>query len=321
MTDGPPGRRARTVFIGTGPFGIEVLRSLARGGRHDPFELVGVVTTPGRPAGRRGEVQPSPIENAAREMRLGTVLALPRLRPAESVAAVLALQPDLVVLADDGRIVPPGLLDVPNGALNLHPSLLPRHRGATPISSTIMAGDTHTGVTIIRMDDGIDTGPIVAVDRVPLTGRETAPALEAQLAGVAAGLLRRILPQWLSGSITPTPQASDGGTLTHLLRREDGRLDPSSPVAALERRVRAYQPWPGTYLETPLGRLAIHAASIGPLLDGDREGTLTAHGDGLAVVAQDGRLVIQEAQPAGGRRMSAAELRRGRPGLVGAPVG
>lgn len=321
MTGKAPVWRARTVFIGTGPFGVDALRALAAGGGSDPFVLAAVVTTPGRPAGRRREVRPSPIEVTARELGLAPILALPRLRPPDAVAKVLALEPDLIVLADDGRIVPPGLLTVPSGALNLHPSLLPRHRGATPIASTILAGDTETGVTIIRMDDGIDTGPIVAVERVAMTGRETSPDLEGRLARLAAGLLVRILPAWLRGDLQASPQPAAGATLTRLLRREDGRLDPGRATVALERQVRALQPWPGTYLETPAGRIAVHVASVAPGVPGDVPGTLAAHGDGLALVAIDGRLAIHEAQPAGGRRMSAVELRRGRPGLAGVQVG
>ena len=210
VTAGPPIRRARIVFIGTGPFGVEALHALASRGPLDPFELVGVVTTPGRPAGRKGEIRPSPIEAAARDLDIVPILALPRLRPPAAVAAVLALEPDLVVLADDGRIVPRGLLDTPSGALNLHPSLLPRHRGATPIPSTILAGDTETGVTMIRMDDGIDTGPIVAVERIPLDGTETAPVLEDRLAKVAADLLMRTIGPWLRGEVIPVVPGRDG---------------------------------------------------------------------------------------------------------------
>ncbi len=320
MTAAPPDRRARTVFIGTGPFGVEALRALATRAPAGRIELVGVVTTPGRPAGRRGEILPSPIEAEAHAQASTPVVALARLRPAESVAAVLALRPDLIVLADDGRIVPPALLAVPMGALNLHPSLLPRHRGATPIPSTILAGDTETAVTIIRMDDGIDTGPIVAVERFALTGTETAPMLEARLAIKAADLLMRTLAPWLDGQLTATPQPDQGATLTHMLRREDGRLDPAGTVAQLERRVRALQPWPGTYLDTAEGRLVVHSVTLAPTEPGDIPGHLVAHGPGLALVAADGRLVIVEAQLPGGRRMAAADLRRGRPRLVGTPA-
>ena len=158
------------------------------------------------------------------------------------------------MLADYGQIVPAALLDPPFGALNLHPSLLPRHRGASPIPAAIVAGDRETGVTLMRMDAGLDTGPIVAVERLPLAGSETAPELEARLADLAADLLARSLEPWLRGDLPATPQPEEGATLTRPLRREDGRLDPALPAADLERRVRAYLPWPGTFLE--VGRRA-----------------------------------------------------------------
>jgi methionyl-tRNA formyltransferase len=303
----------RTVFLGSGPFGIEVLRRLAR---HPRIALVGVVSAPPRPVGRRAVVTPTPVHAAARELGL-TVLTPDRLRAPEAVAEVLALEPAFAVLADYGQLVPPAILDLPHGALNLHPSLLPRHRGASPIPATILAGDRETGVTLMRMDEGLDTGPIVAVERVALDGSEAAPELEARLATVAAGLLERSLGAWLDGGLEAVPQSRAGATLTRPLRRADGRLDPGRPALELARQVRACRPWPGTFLDLPSGRIAVHAAHVEPSVRGDAVGRLVAHGDGLALATADGRLVLDELQPAGGRRMSGADLRRGRPALVG----
>jgi methionyl-tRNA formyltransferase len=323
---------ARTIFIGTGPFGVPALQWLAgasvasgvaagaNAGATAAFLLVGVVTSPGRPSGRDGRVDPSPVDAAARAAGIGTILRPARLRDPAAIETILSLAPDLVVLADDGRIVPPPLLQLSLGALNLHPSLLPRHRGATPIVATILAGDRVSGVTIIQMDDGIDTGPIVAVEPIALAGTETAPELEIRLAALAADLLARIIEPWIHGEIVPAPQTAAGATTTPRLRREDGLLDPGRPAAALERQVRALQPWPGTHLATARGPFAVHAASVAPLEPGDRPGTIVAAGSGLALVASDGRLVVDEAQPPGGRRMSGADLRRGRPWLVGQAV-
>ena len=160
MTDGRAGgSRVRTVFLGSGAFGIPALRRLAE---HPEVELVGVVTAPPRLAGRRQVETPTEIEAAARILGLSPILTPERLRAPESVASVLGLGPGLAVLADYGQLVPPSLLDLPHGALNLHPSLLPRHRGATPIPAAILAGDAETGVSLMRMDEGLDTGPIVA---------------------------------------------------------------------------------------------------------------------------------------------------------------
>ena len=248
-----------------------------------------------------------------------------RLRDPAAIESVLALRPDLVVLADYGRIVPPPILDLPFGALNLHPSLLPRHRGAAPIPATILAGERETGVTLIRMDAGIDTGPIVAVAKVALSGAETAPALEGQLATVAADLLEQSLEPWLAGAIDALAQDDDAATLTRPLRREDGRLDPRRPAVELERRVRALQPWPGTFIEVAGLRVAVLEARViaaggGRTASAGIPGTLTRLGPDLALVTEDGTLELLLVQPSGGRPMSGADLLRGRAELVGSSV-
>lgn len=304
----------RTVFLGSGGFGRETLRRLAR---HDVVDLVGVVTAPARPAGRKRELTGTVIDDTARELAIATILQPERLRSAESIAAVLALHPDLLVLADYGQIVPVALLDVRAGALNLHPSLLPRHRGATPIPAAILAGDAEAGVTLMRMDAGLDTGPIIAQERVTLDGAETTPALEARLAVIAADLLARSLEPWIAGKLAATPQPADGATLTRPLRREDGRLDPTCPAVELERQVRAYQPWPGTFADTVVGRLTIWAASP----DGDEGAPPAMTFDMLGLGVGDGeRLRLIEVQPAGGRQMPWPDFVRGRPAIVGSRV-
>lgn len=304
--------RVRTVYLGSGAFGVPVLRRLAR---HPAIELVGIVTAPPRPVGRRQVQSPTPIGALATELRLSPVLAPVRLRAPESMAAILARAPELAVLADYGQIVPPALLDLPHGALNLHPSALPRWRGAAPIPATILAGDPATAVTLMRMDAGLDTGPVVARVDVPLTGRERAPELEAHLAEIAAELLDRSLGPWLRGELTPTAQAVDGVELTRALRREDGRLDPAAPAAALERRVRAYLPWPGTYLELDGERLVVSAASVAPSEAGDVAGTIVRHGRLPALATADGRLVLEGVTPQGRRSMSGEDWLRGRHGI------
>ena len=188
--------RARTVFFGSGAFAVPVL---ARGRRvTSRLDLVGVVTAPPRPAGRSAPSTPTPVGVAAAGLEV-PVLAPERLREPGFLDRLAALGPSLGVLADYGQIVPPAVLDLPpHGILNLHPSLLPRHRGATPIPATILAGDADTGVTLIRMDDGLDTGPIVAAEPTPLGDDEDAPALEARLAERAADLLARVVGPYLA---------------------------------------------------------------------------------------------------------------------------
>jgi methionyl-tRNA formyltransferase len=310
----------RAVFFGSGLFAVPILEALATA---PEVTIVGVVSTPPRPAGRRAVPTETPVAGVA--AGLGCPVLVPeRLRDAAAVAAIAGLAPAVGILSDYGRIVPQAMLDLPaHGILNLHPSLLPRHRGASPIPATIVAGDPETGVTLFRMDAGMDTGPIVAVERVALWGDEDAPGLESRLAGVAAGLLRRSLGPWLRGELAAVPQPEAGATVTRLLGREDGRLDPRLPAAALERRVRAYRPWPGTWLTTTAGRLAVLRAALGNGAEatgarhGVAPGTIVADGPGLAVVAGDGRLLrLLEVQPAGGRAMDGAAFRRGRPGIV-----
>ena len=311
---GPGTPPARTVFIGTGSFGVPALEALVA--RPDLVTLVGVVTAPPRPAGRRGDVRRSPIQDVADARGIAPVLTPERLRAPEGLHSVLALDPSLMVLADYGQIVPPALLDLPHGALNLHPSALPRHRGASPIPATILAGDPETAVTLMRMDRGLDTGPIVATERVPLAGDEVAPALEERLARIGADVLIRALGAWLRGELMATPQPETGASLTRPLRRDDGRLDPSRSAAALERQVRAYQPWPGSWLETPAGRITVWGARAVPGADLASPGDLIRLGTGIGLATADGVLELVDVQPAGGRRMSGAALVRGRSGLV-----
>ena len=300
--------RVRTVFLGSGGFGRESLRRLHD---HADVRLVSVVTGPARPAGRGQRLASSVIDTLARELGVISILTPERLRAAESITAVLSLKPELVVLADYGQLVPASLLDLRFGALNLHPSLLPRHRGATPIQATILAGDAETGVSLIRMDAGLDTGPIVAQERLVVDGMESTPPLEERLGFIAADLLDRSLDPWLRGELPARLQPESGSTLTRPLRREDGRLDPARPAEELERQVRAYQPWPGSFLDTNVGRVVVWASSVGPRTDRDpgRFGPL-----GLATPV--GELLVHEIQPAGGNRMSWDAFIRGRPTIL-----
>ena len=284
--------------------------------------LVAVVTAMPRPSGRSAVVAPTPVGACAAQLGL-QILAPDRLREPAVVAGLAALRPGIGILADFGKLLPQAVLDLPpRGILNLHPSLLPRHRGATPIPAAILAGDAATGVTLFRMDAGMDTGPIVASESIPLAADADAPALEAWLAAVAAGLLRRTLGPWLRGTLPAAAQSPDGVSATRPFRREDGRLDATRSAAALERQVRALRPWPGTFVDAGGGRIAVLRAAVVPSREGDEPGRLVADGAaGLALATPDGRLQLLEVQPAGGRPMDGGALLRGRPGLVGTRVG
>lgn len=309
-----PGSVARVVFFGSGAFAVPALEALKR---RDDLALVAVITPPDRSAGRSGALTAVPVATVARRAGL-PLLQVSRVRAPESVDVVRGLAPDLGVLADFGQLIPQAILDLPRfGILNIHPSLLPRHRGASPIPATILAGDPVAGVSIMQMDAGLDSGPVLAAVDWPLSGTEDAPALEERAAREGAALLDRVVTMVLAGLGSATPQATTGVTMTRPLDREAGRLDPHEPAAALERRIRAYRPWPGTFVEVGGLRLGVREADVRPAQPGDVPGILVGDGDDIALTTVAGRLGLTVVQPAGGRQMSGTAFRRGRPGVVG----
>jgi methionyl-tRNA formyltransferase len=310
--------RARAVFFGSGAFAVPVLEAVAAA---PELSLEAVVTAPPRPSGRRAE--PAPTAVGARAAGMGLPLLTPeRLRDPAFLGKLGALRPAVGILADYGKLLPAEVLDLPrHGILNLHPSLLPRHRGATPIPAAILAGDEVTGVSLFRMDPGMDTGPLVAVERTALERAEDAPHLEARLAAMAATLVGRWIGPYLRGEVVAHPQPRDGVTVTRPFGRGDGRLDAALPAALMERHVRALRPWPGSFVELPEGRLAILRAAVADGAAEDLPGTLVAEGPGLALATVSGRLVFLEVRPAGGRPMDGAAFRRGRPAVIGSRVG
>ncbi len=299
----------RAVFFGSGSFAVPILDALAE---MSGVRVEAVVSAPDRAVGRMAIIRPTPVTARARQLGL-PVLQPARVRSPESVEALRALAPELIVLADYGQLIPCALLDLPSrGFLNLHPSALPRHRGAAPIPATILAGDTESAVTLMVVTDKMDAGPIVASEPLEVRPDDTAVTLEERAASVAAGLLRRALPEWLAGRLVARPQSADGVTMTRPLRREDGRLDPAHSAVKLERQIRAYQPWPGGYLEIEEGRLIVWKACAAPAEAGDVAGRFVTTSDGgLALATSDGRLALERLQRAGGRQMSSVELQRG----------
>lgn len=314
----PAESQVRTVFFGSGGFAVPILDALIG----VPGVVVeAVVSAPDRPVGRKAILTPTPVCARARELGLPALQPV-RVRKPEAVEELRALAPDLIVLADYGQLIPRVLLDLPPcGFLNLHPSALPRWRGAAPIPATILAGDRESAVTLIVVSEEMDAGPIVAVAPLEVRADDTAVTLEERAAVVAGGLLRNALPEWLAGRLVARPQPEEGVTLTRPLRRADGRLLLSGDAAELERQIRAYQPWPGGYVETPVGRLIVWRATASPFVPGDEPEMVVSHGDGLALCTVGDRLVLDEVQIAGKRRTTGEELRRGYPGLIGKYVG
>ncbi|MBI3956690.1 MAG: methionyl-tRNA formyltransferase [Candidatus Kerfeldbacteria bacterium] len=301
------------VFFGTPAFAVPSLEALVAAGAG-----VRCVTAPGKPAGRGGGLTQPPVAGAAK--RLGLRCLQPPRLDAVFLDQFRAWQPMVAVVAAYGKIFSPAVLAVPErGFLNIHPSILPRHRGAAPISATILAGDSETGVTIMQLDAGLDTGPTLDAHTFNLTGTETAGSLTEILAHAGADLILETLPRYLEGQVTPLPQPSRGATLTKPLTRDDGRLDFSKPASDLERAVRAYTPWPGAWCLLKSKRLKILAASVGEKATKRRPGTLVAGRDRrLGFVCGDGQLlacdsVQMESKPV----LSGREFANGYRSLIG----
>lgn len=308
----------RVIFMGTPQFAVPSLRALAEG----PYMLT-VVTQPDRPAGRGSKLTPPPVKVAAEELGL-PVMQPPTLRDPGFRARLEELRPEVTVLVAYGEYLAPSLLDLPmHGSINLHPSLLPRWRGSTPLQSAILAGDTVTGVSIILMNRGLDTGPILAQKSVPIEPDETYPQLSTRLAEVGAGLLAETLPLWLRDEITPMPQGEEGATLTHTLRKEDGLMDWNLPAEEIARRVRALQPWPGTYTYWQGRLLKILGVDMpDPTGEGALPpGTVTTPAEHLLVWTGDGPIEITRAQFEGKPPVEARALLSGYPQLPGSVLG
>ncbi|MFI5257986.1 MAG: methionyl-tRNA formyltransferase [Candidatus Limnocylindrales bacterium] len=307
-----PESPVRVLFFGSGGFAVPILDALTT---IPGVGLEAVVSAPDRPVGRKAIPTPTPVTARSRQLGL-PVLQPVRLRRPEAIDELRAQAPDLIVLADYGQLIPRVLLDLPpRGFLNLHPSALPRHRGAAPIPATILAGDTESAVTLIVVTEEMDAGPIVATEPLAVLPDDTAITLESRAAEAAAHLLRRALPEWLAGRIVARPQSQDGVTMTRPLRREDGRLDPGRSAIELERQVRAYQPWPGAYIEndrTGGERLIVWQARVADSVPMDLAGRFVSTPDGdLALGTGEGRLVLELLQRAGGRQMEGREYLRG----------
>ena len=291
--------------MGSPEFSLPTLSGLAK-----QYEVVGVVTQPDRPAGRGRIMTPPPVKELA--LSLGLPVIQPnRLREPDALTQLQAWQPDLIVVTAFGQILRQNVLDLPpRGCINVHASLLPRWRGAAPIQAVIAAGDAKTGVTVMKMDAGVDTGAILSQSPVEITDQDTGETLSSRLSVKGAELLLTTLPGYLDGSIQPQPQDNTLATYAPMLKKEDGLLDLILPAEVLARRVRAYQPWPGTYI----------------LWEGDFLKVLRGHcGESLAVQpgehgvvdrrpalgTSQGWLVLDEVQPAGKRPMPGEVFLRG----------
>ena len=307
----------RIIFMGTPQFAVPSLNALVA-----DHAVIGVITQPDRPAGRGRDLHQSPVKQAALEHDLP--LYQPRsLCTSEAFDQLVDWCPDLIVVAAFGQLLSQDVLDLPpHGCLNVHASLLPRWRGAAPVAAAILAGDEITGVTIMKMDAGLDTGPILAQREEAICADDTRASLTERLSVVGAELLAEALPPYVAGDLQPRPQAEDEATFADRLRKEDGELDWSRPAVALDRKVRAFMPWPGTFTFWEGRRLKVLKAMSLPEWEGDAPpGVVVGVDDGAAVATGAGALQLEKIQLAGKRAMAVGPFLRGARDFVGSCLG
>lgn len=302
----------RLIFMGTAPLAAVSLRALLAS---DCGRVVAVVSQPDRPKGRDLKLQPTPVKEVA------LAAGLPVMQPEKARDPVFleqlgALRPDLVVVAAYGQLLPQSLLDIPpHGCLNVHASLLPRWRGAAPIQWAILAGDKETGVTIMKIDAGLDTGPVLTMAKTPIEDRDNAQTLHDRLARMGAELLVKTIPPYLAGQIRPQPQPSEGASYARKLAKEDGRLDWGQSARELWLKVRALNPWPGAYAFLGQGgpRIKIWEAVPEPSTGGQPGEIMAASKQGLCVACGQQALRITLLQQENARRMEVASFLAGHP--------
>lgn len=305
--------------MGTPEFAVPSLRALLS--HHD---VVAVVTQPDAPAGRGRAPTPPPVKVLAIEHGV-PVLQPESLKSVEVVDQLRAYAPEVIIVAAFGQILRRPVLDLPpHGCVNVHASLLPRWRGASPISAAIAAGDTMTGVTIMQMDTGLDTGPIVSQRSEPIRPDDTAGTLSARLAELGAELLIETLPAYLAGSIRPQPQDEAQATKCGLLKKEDGRIDWQRSALEIERHIRAMLPWPSAFTHWEGRLVRVLRAAVREVSAPQLElpaGTVFTTGRAVCVRCGEGALELIEVQPEGKRSMSGADFARGQRRLIGGRLG
>lgn len=295
----------RIVFMGSPDFAARILESLA-----SRFPVSGVFTQPDRESGRGKKLTPPPVKVTADALQI-PVFQPVRLKTPEAFEDLLALKPDVIIVAAYGQILRQNVLDLPKyGCINVHASYLPRWRGAAPIQAAILAGDDFTGVSIMKMDAGIDTGPVLAMEKVFIDPQETAKTLEMKLAKTGSELLLKTLPLYLDRKITPAAQPEMGNTYAGMLKKQDGLLDFNKTASEIERQVRAFDDWPGTF--TMVGDQVLKIRKV-RMFDGQRlvAGARGVYEGNPTVGTSEGTLLLEEVQPAGKRWMNGKDYLRG----------
>jgi methionyl-tRNA formyltransferase len=303
----------RIIFMGTAELSGASLETLAR---KEQFQIAAVVTQPDKPKGRELKPRPSPVKILAQKLNLA-VLQPAKARDEQFISELRELKPELIVVVAYGQILPQGILDLPKfGCLNVHTSLLPKYRGASPIQSAILNGETETGVTIMKMDAGLDTGDILAQTRTPILPEDNSQTLHDRLAQLGAGLLAQTIPDFVAGKIQPRPQPAEGASRAAKIKKEDGKIDWNEPAENILNRLRAFTPWPGafTFLKTEAkpqllkiwkAEILERSGAAGEIFSADKNGIVVGCGKNA--------LRILELQREGGRRLSAQEFLAGNP--------
>ena len=300
-----PDMAFNVVFMGSPEFALPVLRALIT-----QYLIIGVVTQPDKPAGRGQVMTPPPVKKLAIELNLPYIQPR-RLREPEAKDQLKAWNPDLIVVAAFGQILRLEVLDLPRfGCINVHASLLPRWRGAAPIQAAIVNGDPFTGVTIMRMDPGVDTGPILSQHQIPIDPEDTTGTLSERLSVLGAELLLDTLPGYIRGELDPQPQDETLALRAPMLKKEDGELDFNQPAAVLERKVRAFNPWPGAFTYWQGELFKVHRAQVH-----DYENAVPGKSYRIdqwpAYGTAQGLLILDEVQPAGRKSMPGELFLRG----------
>jgi methionyl-tRNA formyltransferase len=311
-------RRLKVIFMGTAELACASLRALHA---DESMQVLAAVSQPDKPRGRELALLPTPVKATA--LALGIPVLQPRRARDESFLHELrALGPELIVVAAYGQLLPPALLDLPPfGCLNVHTSLLPKYRGAAPIQWAILNGETETGVTLMKMDPGLDTGPILSESRTMIEDHDNAQTLHDRLAELGAGLLLRTIPAYTSGEIVPKAQPAEGASYARKLTKEDGHLTWSKPAPVLWRQVRGLSPWPGAFTfveERGQPRLLkVWSAELDPAESTEPGTVLRVDAGGILVACAQGALRLTEVQREGGRRLPAAAFLSGHPMAIG----
>jgi methionyl-tRNA formyltransferase len=311
----------RVVFMGTAELSCDSLRALME---LPGCQVVAVVTQPDRPKGRDLKLQPPPVKVLARQAKL-PVLQPERARDEAFLGALRDLRPDLIAVAAYGQILPQSLLDLPRfGCLNVHTSLLPKYRGAAPIQWAILNGDAETGVTIMKMDVGLDTGDILAQAKTPVHPEDNSGTLHDRLARLGADLLVKTIPEYVAGRIPSRAQPAEGVSYASKIKKQDGHIDWTQPARTIWNRVRGLVPWPGAFSYLP-GQPQPHLLKIWQAEEVKRSGSageiLQADKTGIVVGCGQDALKILSLQREGGRRLSAQEFLAGHPLLPGQKLG